>query len=530
MAIKNQLLLKIMKLLQFNIQTKWRARKVRKAQFKLINDSVLFDLKFFIKTSGIDFNNRRRAIKHYLKFGTEKGHNPSLYFNTTWYLKQNPDVKKTGINPLAHYLSYGWLESRSPRPAMLTPELEYIDQLFFEGQLKNALQFIQRLEPDDALNVELWLRKARILFYLNQYQSCLDCIQQLLSYPRQIFCPQQYQDFCEITCKILCAQNRLDEARKYIFQAYYPVSHWQPEAASMMRETIKSTEDLIFYKNLLNPHLQQGDKISCQALLQWSLAARDTGDYETAIAAVRERFLQGVTKVHSFGSEKKLPQNPAYWQQAAKVALLNLKEDLDSQQIPFFLISGTLLGCIREQQILAHDKDIDVGVMNDISPASLQSAIKASGRFCIMHGMHEKIVQIKHANGVHINIFVHWQEKDKIFHCGRKTSWVNQAFNLMPYSFLGTQFQVPENYDQYLTENYGNWRLPAIDFETFADTPNMIVTHQAELLWYYYKNLLDHYKFGNKRMYQKIWSIFNSIKPADHDEQNAFNDSMERAV
>ena len=38
----------------------------------------------------------------------------SKYFNKRWYLKQNPDVKKAGIDPVEHYLKYGYKEGRNP--------------------------------------------------------------------------------------------------------------------------------------------------------------------------------------------------------------------------------------------------------------------------------------------------------------------------------------------------------------------------------------------------------------------------------
>jgi glycosyltransferase involved in cell wall biosynthesis len=47
-------------------------------------------------------------------FRTSKKNNG---FNADWYLEQNPDVKISGHDPLAHYLQYGEAEGRAPRPA-----------------------------------------------------------------------------------------------------------------------------------------------------------------------------------------------------------------------------------------------------------------------------------------------------------------------------------------------------------------------------------------------------------------------------
>ncbi len=39
------------------------------------------------------------------------------FFDRNWYLKENPDVVKAGINPLLHYIKYGRKEGRSAIPA-----------------------------------------------------------------------------------------------------------------------------------------------------------------------------------------------------------------------------------------------------------------------------------------------------------------------------------------------------------------------------------------------------------------------------
>ena len=82
---------------------------------RLINESGLFDEKYYllnnpdVRDSGID------AVKHFLLYGGVEGRNPSEKFDSTFYLKQNPDVKASGINPLLHYLIFGKMEGRLPK-------------------------------------------------------------------------------------------------------------------------------------------------------------------------------------------------------------------------------------------------------------------------------------------------------------------------------------------------------------------------------------------------------------------------------
>jgi len=54
---------------------------------------------------------------HYLLRGHRLGLNPGPAFDTAWYLSANPDVARTGLNPLIHYLRAGRYEGRLPYPA-----------------------------------------------------------------------------------------------------------------------------------------------------------------------------------------------------------------------------------------------------------------------------------------------------------------------------------------------------------------------------------------------------------------------------
>jgi len=54
------------------------------------------------------------ALEHYIKIGAEHGFWPNPWFETEFYLANNPDVKDAGLNPLLHFLQHGWKELRAP--------------------------------------------------------------------------------------------------------------------------------------------------------------------------------------------------------------------------------------------------------------------------------------------------------------------------------------------------------------------------------------------------------------------------------
>jgi len=55
-------------------------------------------------------------LQHYLQYGWKEGRDPNAFFSTSWYLAQNPDVVAARLNPLEHFENYGWQEGRDPGP------------------------------------------------------------------------------------------------------------------------------------------------------------------------------------------------------------------------------------------------------------------------------------------------------------------------------------------------------------------------------------------------------------------------------
>jgi glycosyltransferase involved in cell wall biosynthesis/GT2 family glycosyltransferase len=78
-----------------------------------IRSSGLFDAKFYLATNPDVAAAEIDPVVHYLNFGWREGRDPSKHFGSSSYLASNPDVAAAGINPLVHYLQYGLREKRS---------------------------------------------------------------------------------------------------------------------------------------------------------------------------------------------------------------------------------------------------------------------------------------------------------------------------------------------------------------------------------------------------------------------------------
>lgn len=80
----------------------------------LIAQSGLFDTEWYISQypdvalSDID------PLLHYVRFGYKENRNPTPWFQTKFYLDKNIDVKEKDINPFLHYIYQGSFEGRMP--------------------------------------------------------------------------------------------------------------------------------------------------------------------------------------------------------------------------------------------------------------------------------------------------------------------------------------------------------------------------------------------------------------------------------
>lgn len=130
------------------IEYKSIKKEPKRNDYDLIKDSEYFDYLYYldkyqdIKHAEID------PIEHYLKYGYKEGRNPSSLFDTNFYLNKYSDVKNSKLNPLVHYLKYGHKENR------LTFEIKdntlsqnYLNKLF------NKQAEIPKFEIDKPIDI-----------------------------------------------------------------------------------------------------------------------------------------------------------------------------------------------------------------------------------------------------------------------------------------------------------------------------------------------------------------------------------------
>lgn len=94
------------------------AQKAQKEYNKIrevILKSGLFDEDYYRRR--FDTPPEGDLLDYFIKNGLNEERPVSIFFDTGYYLSENPDVKEAGMNPLYHYIMHGKKEGRSPKPA-----------------------------------------------------------------------------------------------------------------------------------------------------------------------------------------------------------------------------------------------------------------------------------------------------------------------------------------------------------------------------------------------------------------------------
>ncbi len=205
----------------------------------------------------------------------------------------------------------------------------------------------------------------------------------------------------------------------------------------------------------------------------------------------------------------------------ARTALRDLADVLPVASWPWYVISGTFLGVVREHGFLAHDYDIDVGITHDadlvarmveVLEADPRFVVKkvddaqtvvetAPGRYALRRDL--ALVKLIHDTGINVDIFVHHRDGDVLWHGSSIHRWENHAFGLAPYELAGVAVQGPDDPDRYLTENYGDWRTPVTDFNCTTGTPNLVITRSFRSVALFLTRLA-HFSTGDRSEYDTV--------------------------
>lgn len=157
----------------------------------------------------------------------------------------------------------------------------------------------------------------------------------------------------------------------------------------------------------------------------------------------------------------------------------NLFEKYD---INYFIISGTLLGSVRDKKIIEHDDDIDIGILEDqfkiIETEEFINDMNFYGIKLTRHGDNietdtlYKFSFIEKNYGSNIDLFIYTIDTDNMInfkYSKWRKEYKHEYFNypeLFPiqknYKLNDLWLNGPRNPYSYLSRTYGNWKVPKI--------------------------------------------------------------------
>lgn len=185
-------------------------------------------------------------------------------------------------------------------------------------------------------------------------------------------------------------------------------------------------------------------------------------------------------------------------------AIADFRTLMETLEWPWYVVSGTFLGAVREQDFLGHDYDIDVGVDEEyFSFSMLKEKVSASdewfikaANYCTFREKSDEnfvryyqleqpiLVKLVHKSGLVADLFVHIKEGDVVWHGSPIHRWDNSAFDLAVYQLGHETVLGAKDADRYLTENYGDWRTPVYQFDCSIDPPNIRYSRTARSVTY----------------------------------------------
>jgi len=175
---------------------------------------------------------------------------------------------------------------------------------------------------------------------------------------------------------------------------------------------------------------------------------------------------------------KKYKQNKNFKRYGLEV-LIKVKKIAKELNITYWLDFGTLLGAVRDEKFIEHDLDLDIGMfLVEYSP-KLQELLEKEGFrktecFYIDKGQYGR-KEAYNYKGVVIDFFFYTKKNNLIYGHGFSTITEGDSLiealkkeegflvkevsfpfiGIIQIDFLGEKFNIPKNFDNYLSAHYG---------------------------------------------------------------------------
>lgn len=211
------------------------------------------------------------------------------------------------------------------------------------------------------------------------------------------------------------------------------------------------------------------------------------------------------------------------------VALRQTYNILDSNDLDPFLISGTLLGFVREGRIFDHDKDFDIAVIGWEKQFSVFQALYNSKAYALdirkLRGNKTFTFSALHRKtGIAFDIFFLHPQKDKLLHgvdvdMGFTHHFTFSAIDLEVMQFGEDFFRVPVQRERFLSENYGEgWKVPDSGYEVLLEAPAILDKSGPHYRLMSLLRIINGLSKGDTRAVKRIILFLRNLEFIDGDD------------
>lgn len=160
---------------------------------------------------------------------------------------------------------------------------------------------------------------------------------------------------------------------------------------------------------------------------------------------------------------------------------------LNKYKVSHWLQDGTLLGFYRDNKIISHDNDTDIGVKFDtFNPLVLKEFTNAGFKIKYTAGRPQDCLVIGLGkNKTMTDLYFYYDlPENKMYHSAsasksrfERIDYVYERFDTKQITWYGKTFPVPEDEEKFVITKYGaDWQTPKPEWNHMLDPVNAVIT------------------------------------------------------
>lgn len=157
-----------------------------------------------------------------------------------------------------------------------------------------------------------------------------------------------------------------------------------------------------------------------------------------------------------------------------------------------WLTDGTLLGFIRERDFIAHDHDMDLGMLiNDLTPELIQSMVSHGFRLDGVRGTPDNGLEYTfEKNNELLDIFFFYKRGNQLWHSAwlkkkYQINFIYDQFEIRPALFHGIDVWIPDAAEIFLEKKYGPGWIQKETSWSWAFSPKNVKVPVKHIIPYY---------------------------------------------